>query len=301
MIHRVISTLRRTARIAAERPRATLWTSLALTSALFAVGVAAVAADNVDRWAGSRPSGHGASMVVYLGEGVDAARATTLVAELRGLAGVEHAELVPASESARRLQAALGSDVALLDGVDLASLPASVEIALSPGVRDVVGLSPTVRALRNAPGVADVVVEDTTDRIAGALGSVRVVAWTGAALFGGLALIVVLAALRVKLDRSKQELAVTQLLGASPSFIVIPTALAGALQGAVAATLAVLALCAGLHIYSGAIAHAISSALGPVDLAFPPAAALAAFIAIGGGLGLVGGGLAGAARVAREA
>lgn len=294
----VWSALRRTARIALERPRAALWTMLALTCALFAVGVAAVAADNVDRWA-SHP-GSSASMVVYLGEGVDEAQAQRLVGELRGLAGVEHAELVGPEESARRLQQALGGDAALLDGVDVATLPASVEVTLAPGVRDVVTMSPTVRALRGAPGVDDVIVESGgDDRMLGALYAIRYGAWGGAALFAGLALIIVLAAIRVRLDRSRDELAVAQLLGAGPSFLVIPTALAGAVQGAAAALLATTALWAALSAYGAAITARITSALGEVALVAPSAIHVALFVAVGAGLGLVGGALAGASRVTR--
>lgn len=293
-----MSALRRTGRIAAERPRAALWTLLALTCALFAVGVAAVAADNVDRWA-QRP-GRGASMVVYLGEDVEPGRADSLLGELTKLPGVERAELVPSTESARRLQLALGADDALLEGVDLASLPASVEVTLAPGVRDVVAMSPTVRALRGAPGVADVVVEDgEDDRISVALATVRVVAWGGAALFAGLALIIVLAAIRVRLDRSRSELAVAQLLGASSSFLVIPTALAGALTGAAAALLAAVTLMLGIHVYGDGIVAALSASLGAIVLVVPSAFDFGLFIAGGATLGLIGGSLAGASRVAR--
>ncbi len=271
---------------------------LALTCALFAVGVAAVAADNVDRWA-QRP-GDGASMVVYLGEGVADARAAELIAELRALPGVEHAELVPPAESARRLQQALGADNSLLEGVELGSLPASVEVTLAPGVRDVVAISPTVRALRGAQGVDGVIVEDGgDDRMASALSTIRYVAWGGAALFAGLALIIVLAAIRVRLDRSQHELAVAQLLGAGPSFHVIPTALAGALQGAIAALLAAIAVWVGAQVYGDAITDALASTLGSVELIVPAGVEVLLFIGAGAALGLVGGGLAGASRVSR--
>ena len=49
--------------------------------------------------------------------------------------GVQTAELVSAEETGKRLQHALGGDAALLDGVDPASLPESVEVTLAPGVR----------------------------------------------------------------------------------------------------------------------------------------------------------------------
>lgn len=287
---RLASALRRTARIAVERPRAGLWTLLVLTCALSAASVAAIAATSIDRWAASRP-GASASMVVYLGEGVTDARAAALVGELRGIAGVERAELVPAAESVRRLVAALGTEAALLDGLDPAALPASVEVTLAPGVRDVIAMSPSVRALRGAPGVTEVVVDDApADPWAGALPTVRSLAWAGAALLAGLALVIVLAAVRVRLDRGRQELAVARLLGAGPGFIVVPTALAGALSGLVAAALAALALRAGFHFYGDALGDA---------LVIPAASELAAFLAAGALLGAVGGGLAGVSRVAR--
>lgn len=293
MIHHALSALRRTARFATRRPRVALWTLLALSCALFVVGIAAIAAATVDHLAEAHP-GSGGNMVVYLGEGVDDARASALVLELGALHGVEHAELVSAAESASRLVRALGSERALLDGVDVASLPASVEVKLAPGVRDVVAMSPTVRALRGAPGVAGVVVdpagdaEGGDDHIAGVLRAARAVAWTGAALFAGLALIIMIAAVRVRLDRSAQEAAVLRLLGAPPGFVAIPSALAGALQGAVAAVIAALAL--------GLVLHGDGARLGTIELASPPVVAIAGLVALGGLVGLVGGGLAGVAR-----
>jgi cell division protein FtsX len=284
----VWSAMCRGARLATGRSRLALWTLLALASAMFVAALAVVTAATIDRWAAAHP-GSGGAMVVYLSDGVDDARARVLVAELAALRGVERAELVPPGESARRLTRALGADATLLDGVEVASLPGSVEVQLSPGVRDVIAMSPTVRALRGAAGVADVVIEDAADdRVAAALHTARSVAWVGAALFAGLAVVIAVAAIRIRLDRSPEQAEVLHLLGAPPAFAAVPSALAGGLHGAAAAVLAGAAL--------AALAWGRTTALGSVEVAAPPLAALAGLIAVGSLVGLIGGGLAGVAR-----
>jgi cell division transport system permease protein len=287
---KIVSAFRRSVRIAIDRPRMALWTLLALTSALFVVGAAAIAAASVDRWASDRP-GPTASMVLYLDK-VPAERTTTLLAELKALEGVTAVELVPAEESAKRLVASLGADAALLEGVDVESLPASIEVQLAPGVRDVVAMSPTVRALTS--GVETVVQNAEESRIAGVLATVRRIAWAGALLFAGLALIVILASIRVRFDPRSQELRVVHLLGGSPAFVIVPRALAGALSGIAAALLATLALQVALAIWGDAIGKLLAT-----SVMAPAAAHVFLFIAAGAALGLVGGALAGASRVAR--
>jgi cell division protein FtsX len=287
------SAMRRALRIAIDRPRTALWTLLALTCALFVVGAAAIAASSVDRWARDRP-GASASMVVYL-ENATAERATALAGELRALHGVEQVELVPAEESARRLVSSLGADAALLDGVDVQALPASIEVKLAPGVRDVVMMSPTVRALAKSENVVEVAVENVEEnKIAGVLATVRRIAWTGAALFAGLALITILASIRVRFDPRSQEMRVVHLLGGGSAFVIIPRALAGALSGIAAALLAAGALQLVLALYGDAIEGVLAT-----SLMAPAALRVLVFVGVGAALGLVGGALAGASRVAR--
>jgi cell division transport system permease protein len=289
---RVGSALRRTARIALERPRVAAWTLAAVTCALVVAGVAWIAADAVEHWS---PASHaGGSMVVYLGEGVDDAMAHRLTAQLAALPGVERAQLIAPAESARRLEQALGADAALLDGVELDALPGSVEVTLAPGVRDVIAMSPTLRALRGTSGVDDVVVDAPERERGTAPSTVRAVAWTAAGLLALLALVVAIASLRVRLERDRHEQRVLHLLGASPAFAAVPTALAGALLGGVAAVLAAIVVWVGLARCGDAIASALA-----IELGFPAASAVLVFVALGAAAGFVGGGLAGGARVAR--
>jgi cell division transport system permease protein len=281
---RVASGVRRTGRILFERPRIALWTLGALTCALVLLGIAALAALKAERW--NAAPGSGATMVVYLGEGVDDAHAHQLVTQLATLPGVEHAELVPAAESAKRLQAALGADSALLDGVEVGSLPPTVEVALQPGMRDVIALSPTVAALKGSPGIDDVVVEDGGNaRVASSLSEARSIAWAIAGVMAVLAIAIVIAATRIRVEKSAREASLLELLGASPWFMGVPTALAGMVQGALAAVLAFLVLSIALSLY--------------VPIAPPALAQVVAFVGIGAALGLIGGSFAGASCATR--
>jgi cell division protein FtsX len=284
---KLASALRRGGRIAVERPRVAAWALVAATCAMFVAGAALLAADAVERAAGARTHANASSLVVYLGDGVTDASAHVLATQLEQLPGVERAELVPAAESAHRLERSLGADAALLDGVDLASLPSSVEVTLAPGVRDVLALSPTIRALRGTPGVADVVLGPDAPTDPQPNANAQDVAWGAAAVLGVLAIVVVLASLRMRLQRERREREVYDLLGASPAFSIMPTALAGALHGAAAAVLAALALVLGLARYGDQL---------PIEIALPAASALFVFVALGAALGFVGGGLAAGSR-----
>jgi len=280
-----LNALRRTWQLLSDRPRTAGWTLAAAICALAIAGLALVIVDHIADWT-TAPRTRGGSMVVYLGEGVSDATAHQLVAQLGRVAGVDRAELVPPADAAKRLERALGADAALLDGVDLASLPATVEVTLAPGVRDVISMSPLLGALRANPGVEDVIVEDGGDtaKSTDTLATLRAFVYSGAALLAGLAVVIVLAAIRVRLERDRQEHAVLHLLGASPLFSIVPAALAGAALGLVAS------LGASLLVWFG-VDH--------FDIGMPELGAMLLFVASGAGLGLIGGGLAGVARVAR--
>lgn len=276
------------------RPRAVVWALVAAISALVIAGAGLVVADNLS--AGAPAQAGGGSMVVYLGEGVSDDAARQLAAQLARVTGVEHAELVPPAEAAKRLERALGADAALLGGVDLASLPATVEATLSPGARDVIAMSPILHALRSTPGVDDVIVEDAAPVArTGVPAPVRSAIWTAAALLAALALVVVLAAVRVRLERDRKEHQVLHLLGASPAFTAVPTALAGALLGLFAGLCATIVLGVGLLQFGDDLAQT----LAVPSVTAPALGAIALFVVASTALGFVAGGLAGVSRVAR--
>jgi len=291
LLARIASALRRTGRLIVRRPRLAAWATLGVVAAAVVFGAALLAADNLDRWADGWHGG--ATMVVYLQPGAAPERGRGIASELGSIAGVTRAEYVPSDEAARRLRTALGADDRLLEGVEPAAMPASIELVLEPGARDVVTASPLFANLRGADGVDNVeLVGEWDDRIGALLGGLRTAAWTFAALFGLLAVIAVAATLRLRLAPSGDDARVARLLGAGPAFLVAPSVLAGAVQGVLGAGLAVPVLAYLHHRLAPSIAAAVTHSIGGGDVVFLSPAAIGTMLVAGCAIGAIGGALA---------
>ena len=288
---RVASALRRTGRLVVRRPRLAAWATIGVIAAAVAFGAALLAARNLDRWA-DRWRG-GTTMVVYLEPGAAADRGRTIATELGAITGVVRSEYVTADQAADRLRTALGADAGLLAGVEPGALPASIELVLEPGARDVVAASPLFASLRSADAVDSVeLVGEWDDRIGGLLGGLRTAAWTLAALFGVRAVIAVASTLRMRLAASVDEARGARLLGAGAAFLLAPSVLAGAIQGAIGAALA-LPVLFYLHRELGpSIGAAVTRAIGGGDLVFLSPTGLATIVLAGCAIGALGGALA---------
>lgn len=286
MFTKLVSIITRAGRTLARRPAASVWAAFAVAAALVGVAAIDLAARHVGAW--SHDLRAQASMVVYLDEGATQEQADGVAAALRDLDGVDAALVVSTDDAADRLRAALGAHDELLDGVDPATLPLSIEVTLAPGVADVIGQSPLVAELRAAGAVEDVeVTRDYTAPLGEALARLERLAWALFAIIGVAAALIVAAAVRLRVGETSGEKSALAWLGASTWFVRGPALVAGATLGAVGALLA-LAGAAGL--------------IRVLDLdmtsASWPLARAALLVGAGAVLGLVGGAL-GAERVAR--
>lgn len=170
------------------------------------------------------------ALVLYLQVGTEPAAGHALADEVARLGGVAGVEYVEPAETLARLRAALAGDEELLAGVDVAAMPPSIEAALAPGIDQVLPLSGTLAALRRHPAVAQVALEEAPrDELAHALGRAAPWALRLQLLAGALATLLGLALVRLGWRAPRRELAVASLLGAAPSFFVLPAALAAAL------------------------------------------------------------------------
>jgi len=275
----------------ARRPLVSLLAVGAIGVSLLLVGVVHLASTNVARLTSSW--GRGVQMVVYLADGTTPERAQAIGRILSGARGVDRVDYVPPDAAYRRLADSLGDRKDLLEGVEVGYLPASLEVTLAGGMRDVAAVSPMVDKLRATPGVDEVeFLGDWVDRLTALLGSLRASALALALLVAAACIYVISATIKLSVYARKDELEILKLVGATDSFVKLPLVVEGAVQGALGAGAAVGLLYALFRMGAPALERMLSGAVGAVELRFLPVADLGTVVVAGTILGILGSWLA---------
>lgn len=280
------------------QPRRTLVLIGAIAAAFALFGAAKLTASTVSRAASQLGGAH---MIVYLEGSVTGERALAIRDILNNLPAVEAATYIAPQEALDHLRKSLATrghasgklpgqkdDIAdFMDGLDPGIAPASIEVVLRPGVRDIAHVHPLVERLNATPGVEEVEITgqwlERVSRMTVGLHYAGVCFLIFSALIGGY---LVVSVLRLRLGEHRRDLVILDLLGASASFKRMPVMIEGAALGASGAALALLGLWAVYHLTAGSIGAALSTLLGvEVVPAFLPLAESALLIGIGTLLG----------------
>ncbi|MFT3914328.1 MAG: cell division protein FtsX [Anaeromyxobacteraceae bacterium] len=225
---------------------------------------------------------------VYLAPGADLGKAHEAAAVIAAPRAVE---AVPSRLALERLSASLGDEAHLLGGVEPGALPDAVEV-IAPGI-DLAGARALAARLKEVPGAADVDYGNAwLEGLERLVSRARVAA---AVLFVALALataVLVSNTLRLAVFARRDEIEIMKLVGATDGFVAAPFLLEGALQGLLGAGLAVLALLAVHAALVPRLAAAVPLAAGLGLADTLPGSLVAALLAGGTGVGLLGSTLA---------
>ncbi|HTM20901.1 MAG TPA: permease-like cell division protein FtsX [Kofleriaceae bacterium] len=270
-----------------RRPRTTLLVSAAIAAGLVLVGLAQLARVNVDaataRW------GAGVHMIVYLEDGIDAERTERIRTALDQIPAVAHTEVVPPERALEHLRESLGEQDDLVAGVEDGLLPASIEVTLRDGVRDVAAAAPVRERLQHTRGVAQVeFLGGWVDRMVELRDALDRAAWILLLVVGVLSALAAAAALRLAAPARRDEEAALLLLGARRGRIVLPRLLEGAIEGVLGAGLATGALWLLWRTLGPRVGAALGAAFGGDAPAFLAAGDLLLLAAAGALIGLVG-------------
>jgi cell division transport system permease protein len=269
--------------------------SAVCVSVLFA-GTVLLVASNAYR-AVARTALGGIDVSIYFDQAATDADHEAASAAVAGDPAVVDRRFVSKEEAWQFLVDNLADDARLLDGLDASLLPASLELKLQASV-DAEALATRTAVWRGLVGVSD--VQHTPLPSAGTAGAVEAVGWVAWGL-GVLALLVSLlivgVAFRLAAWSRREELEVLRLMGAAGPTFWGPIVLGGAIEGLVAATLAVGVLLAGYMAVGGMVDRtADTGSFVPAFLAVGQALVLVGWGAVLGSVGAV----VGVWRVARE-
>jgi cell division transport system permease protein len=276
--------LLRAVRGAARRPAVSVLSTGAIGVSLLVVGLVALAAANVSRL--TTRWDRGVSMIVYLEDDVTPERARAIGEILAQVQAIERVDYIPSDMAHRRLQETLGARHELLDGVEIGFLPASLEVKLAGGVREVAAASPVIERLRRTDGVEEVeLLGDWVERLSTLLGTLRAVGLALALLVGGACVYVIAGTIKLGMYARRDELEVLRLVGATDGFIRWPLLVEGALHGTLGAGLALSLLYVVYRLGAPALERMLAGVVVGLELTFfaPPlwTAALVAGLLLG--------------------
>lgn len=271
-----------------RRPLIAALTVGVMTVALVLVGVAHMAERNVRNL--SEQWGSGVQMIVYLDEGTTPTRAEALSQALLALPAVESATYVAPEQAMQHLQASLGQHDELLEGIEASFLPASLEVRLREGVRDLVSAHPVIERLEATAGVEEVeFLGSWVDDFTALIGQVQRAGLWLVMIAGLVGIFTVVATMRLSADSRASELRVLQLMGAPGILRRGPNLIEGAVLGVLGALCAITLLWIGFDAGAPLVTSALSSSLGAIELSFLGSRDLLQLALFGLSLGAVGG------------
>ncbi len=276
-----------------------LWRTAGITSlavltialALALLGSFAVGLSNLERVA--EELGREVEMSAYLAPAVSSTVAEAHVSTIAGWPKVAGARYVTAAAALEWLEANLGPDADVLEGLPAGVLPASIEVRLDRSAWTASEVAPIAAKIGALEGVDDVRYgQEDIERVNALLSFSEVAALVVGIALCLAAILIVSNTIRLTVYARREEIEVMSLIGATNAFVRAPFVIEGILQGMLGGVLAGGLLIALREALTSGLQFGLSYAYGPVQLEFAPGVTMAGLIVVGALLGLVGGSLA---------
>ena len=227
-------------------------------------------------------------VTAYLESDVSGEALRALEDRVRAIPGVKDVEALSQDEALERFRASVGSGSALLDGLDVNPLPASLEISLLDDRRSAEGMEAVASAIEGLAGVES--LSSGRDWVEGYLRAVALVRGVGVGLGIILALatlLIVANTIRLGVFARRDELEILSLVGASRPFVQTPFLLEGLVQGAAGGAIALGLLYALFRLVLPGLEFGLELLVGTAPRFFSLGEALSLVVG-GAGLGLFG-------------
>jgi cell division transport system permease protein len=228
-------------------------------------------------------------VIAYLKKGISIKNTEDLLDHIRSLDGVESVRYFSPSDALAFLQAKLGAERNLLEGIQPSVLPASVEIQLKREYRRANQIRTLAERLKQFPQFEEIQYgREWVETFSTLVDILQITCWILGGVLLGAMILIISNTLQLTIASRREEIEIMQFVGASPLYIRVPFYMEGILQGLLGAAIAVGLLFLLHRVVLLYIPSSIQVWLARVSFLFLPAEFIAGILVGGMVLGFLG-------------
>ena len=178
-------------------------------------------------------------VIAYLKKGTPIKDVEDLLANIRSLEGVESVRYFSPSDAMAFLEAKLGGQKNLLEGIQPGVLPASLEIQLKREYRNSTRVREVASRLKQFPQFEEIQYgREWVETFSTLVYILQVTCWILGGLLLSAMIFIISNTLQLTISSRREEIEIMQIVGASPPYIRVPFYIEGIVQGLLGAGLA---------------------------------------------------------------
>jgi cell division transport system permease protein len=228
-------------------------------------------------------------IIAYLKKETPLKEVESLLKKARQLEGVDALKYVSPSDAMAFMEAKLGSQKNLLEGIQPGVLPPSFEIQLKKEYRNSTKIKEVVSRLKQFPQIEEIQYgQEWVETFSALVHILHVTQWILGGLLLAAMIFIISNTLQLTVSSRREEIEIMHLVGASPAFIQVPFYIEGLIQGLFGAGLAIFFLFLlhkGFFLY---IPPSIQTWLAGIPILFLPPEAIERILLGGMVLGIFG-------------
>jgi cell division transport system permease protein len=228
-------------------------------------------------------------IIVYLKKGTLANDVESLLKNTRQIEGVEVVKYVSPYDALTFMEAKLGSQKNLLEGIQSGVLPSSFEIKLKKDYRNSTKIKEVASRLKQFPKIEEIQYgQEWVDTFSVLVHLVRLTQWILGGLLLAALIFIISNTLQLTVSSRREEIEIMHIVGASPAFIQIPFYIEGIIQGFLGAGLAILLLLLLHHFFILYLPLSMREWMAGISILFLPPKTITWILSGGMILGLLG-------------
>lgn len=228
-------------------------------------------------------------IVAYLNKPPPASDLEALLKSVHLVHGIESVKYISSADAMSFMEAKLGTQKNLLNGIQSDVLPPSLEIQLTKGYRNYASIREVVSQLKEFPQIEEIQYgKEWVETFSVLVHVVRLTQWILGGLLIAAMTFIIANTLQLTITSRREEIEVMHLVGASPAFVQVPFYIEGLIQGFLGAGLAMLSLFLLYKVFFIYITPSVKEWLVRFPIAFIPPETMGWFLSGGMVLGFFG-------------